>query len=315
MKLDNVRIDAITTFIEIVEAGTLGAAGRRLGISKSLVSKRLATLEAALNVRLLNRSTRQLTLTESGQYFFERCRVLLAQFQSVSEELSDQSEDIAGRINVSLPFCLANSKLTAALNVFTLQHPSLVVQIDYTDALPDLIGESFDLALAIGKIPNSSLIMRRLGKSDNVLVYSDAYARRYGVPANIEEIEYHLFAGATHLQGQAEWQFRRGTELRVISPKVRMRTNTRQGLLEAARDGLAIAALPTFLAHEAVTAGAVQVIASDWELVSDDVCILFPEKRYISRKVRALSGFLAEQIATIPNWDRPDWAPIIVPAG
>ncbi|MCS3896244.1 LysR family transcriptional regulator [Bradyrhizobium japonicum] len=303
MKPANLRIDVITTFIAIVEAGSMREASRRLGVSKSVVSQRLSALEAALNVRLLSRSTRQQALTDSGKYFFERCQKIAEDFQLAAEEVSDRQDEFSGTIRIAAPMSFAVLHLTDVFSTFLQTHPLIDLQIEFDDRMHDLVGDSFDMAVRIGRLKNSALIARRFGLSNRVVVCSPRYIAENGKPHSIESLENHYAVSYANLTPQSEWIFRRGDEIKSVTPKSRMRVNSGDIQLAAVKDGVAIAALPLFIVHKAIEAREVQIVDLDWQLVPDDLCIVYPQNRFLARKVRALSAAIIAHIGSPPRWE------------
>lgn len=304
MRPANLRIDFIETFIAIVEAGSMREAGRRLGLSKSVISQRLGSLELALNVRLLSRSTRQLALTDSGRNFFERCQRIIDEFQIAAEEVSDRPGQFSGTIRVAAPACFAEHHLTQVFSDFTRQNPLVSLQIEADDRMHDLVGESFDMAIRIGRLSNSALIVRRFGPSNRVVVCSSRYLAENGKPDSVESLENHGAVTYANITSQAEWTFRRGPEVKTVAPRSHMRVNNGNLQLAAVKDGVAIGALPLFLVQQAIEKGELQVLNFGWQLLPDDLCIVYPQNRFLARKVRALSSAVIAHIGAPPYWER-----------
>jgi DNA-binding transcriptional LysR family regulator len=304
MKPANLRIDVITTFIAIVEAGSMREAGRRLGVSKSVVSQRLSALEAALNVRLLSRSTRQQALTDSGRYFFDRCQKIVEEFQLAAEEVTDRQDEFSGTIRIAAPVSFAQLHLTGVFSGFLRENPLIDLQIDFDDRVHDLVGDSYDMAIRIGRLKNSALIVRRFGLSQRVVVCSPRYVKENGKPETIEDLENHYAVSYANITPQSEWIFRRGQELKSVTPKSRMRVNSGDIQLAAVKDGVAIAALPLFIVHDAIAKGEIDVVDLDWQLVPDDLCIVYPQNRFLARKVRALSAAVIAHVGSPPYWEK-----------
>ncbi len=303
MKPASLRIDVITTFIAIVEAGSMREAGRRLGISKSVVSQRLSALEAALGVRLLSRSTRQQALTDRGRYFFDRCQKVVEEFQAAAEEICEQQDELGGTIRIAAPVSFARLHLGGVFSQFLCANPLIDLQIDFDDRVHDLVGDSYDMAIRIGRLKNSALIMRRFGHSHRVVVCSPRYIAENGKPETVDDLENHYAVSYANITPQSEWIFRRGQELKSVTPKSRMRVNSGDIQLAAVKAGVAIAALPLFIVHEAITKGEIELVNFDWQLVPDDLCIIYPQNRFLPRKVRALSAAIIAHVGSPPYWE------------
>jgi DNA-binding transcriptional LysR family regulator len=304
MRHTNLRIHAIETFIAIVEAGSMREAGRRLGLSKSVISQRLGSLESALNVRLLSRSTRQQALTHTGRNFFERCQKIIEEFQLAAEEVSDPPGEFSGTIRLAAPVSFAERHLMTVFSEFSRRNPNINLQIEADDRMHDLVGESFDMAIRIGRLSNSALIVRRFGASNRVVVCSPRYLLEKGRPSSIESLESHCAVAYANITSQAEWTFRRGPEVKTVAPKSHMRVNSGNLQLAAVKDGMAIAALPLFLVHDAIEKGELVVLNFDWQLLPDDLCVVYPQNRFLARKVRALSSAIIAHVGTPPYWER-----------
>jgi DNA-binding transcriptional LysR family regulator len=299
------RFADIETFVSVVDLGSFSAAADRLGTSKSAVSRRVSQLEQRLGARLLNRTTRRLSLTDAGRALHERARRILGDLDEAEAEVADTQSALRGRLKVATPLSFGLLHLRPALEAFLERHPDLEVELDLNDRQVDLVSEGFDLALRIGRLSDSSLVARRISTVRRITVASPAYLARHGTPAHPMELTGHLGLRYSNLPRQEAWSYvaADGTELRPRVPD-RLAANNGEMLADAAERGLGITIQPTFIVHEAVAAGRLQRVLTDWKLVEQGMYLVYPPGRYLSQRVRAFSDHLADCFGTRPYWDR-----------
>lgn len=297
------RLDDMTAFVKVVECKSFTLAADRLGISKSVVSRRMSELENRLGVRLLNRTTRRLGLTEVGQAFYDRCVRILADVEEAEHAASKLHGAPRGTLKVNAPLSFGLQHLTPALTGFLECYPELRIDMDLNDRYVDLIEEGFDLAIRIGRLRDSSLIARRLAPSRQAVVASPAYFARHGRPASPEDLTAHNCLVYTNVPLAEQWQFRIDAEVRSVRVGGTLRVNNGEVLRDAAIAGLGLAILPTFICGADIAAGRLDVALQDCTVSQSAVHAVYPHSRHLSPKVRAFVDFLAARFGPVPYWD------------
>lgn len=297
------RLDDMLAFIKVVDTKSFTAAADRLNLSKSVVSRRIAELENRLGARLLNRTTRKLSLTEVGQAYYERCSRILADLEEAEQAVADLHAAPRGRLRVNAPLSFGFVHLAPAIAEFMRRYPSIEIDMDLNDRVVDLIDEGYDLAVRIGRLRDSSLIAKRLAPSRQVICASPAYLEKHGTPTRPEDLTNHNCLIYTNVPTAEQWQFRDGTETRSVRVSGTLRANNGDLLRAAAIAGLGIVILPTFLCGDALSSGQLQCILLDHTTQEGNVYALYPQNRHLSPKVRAFVDFLAERFGPRPYWD------------
>ena len=303
------RIDEIETFVQVIEAGGISQAAKRLDISKSSVSKRVSDLEDSLGVQLLYRSSRRVLPTERGLVFYERARAILSQLDEAAEELSEKPDELSGSVRISAPMSFGTLHLGPLLLPLLTRHPKLELTIDLDDRFVDIQGAGYDLAIRIGQLTDSALIARRLATVRRIICCSPGYADRFGVPATVDELARHDCLGYGNARAAESWQFE-GTgahdSVRSAASKSRFVANNGDLIRQAAVAGLGICILPSFIVCDALRQGALIPIKLDAEPVPGAMHAVYPPSRHRSRKVRAIVEHLATEIRDPPPWDPPE---------
>lgn len=294
----------MAVFARVVEAESFTGAARALGLSKSAVSKQVARLEADLGVRLLQRTTRRLSLTGEGATFFEGCQRMLAEASEAEAAVTHLAGGVRGRLRINAPMTFGVLHLAPLLPAFCARHPELEVELSLNDRRVDLIEEGYDVGLRIGGLPSSSLIARRLATSRPAVCASPAYLARNGRPERPEDLRAHVCLIYSYLDPPKIWRFRspRGpTRVTVSGP---LETNNGEVLLQAALAGQGIARLPSFIVGPALLDGRLIELLSDWQDPREPaIYVVYPERRHLAPKVRAFVDFVAERITDPPPWE------------
>lgn len=281
-------IEDLRTFVEVADAGGVSPAARRLGVSKSMVSRRLTRLEASLGIQLLARTTRGAGLTEAGITFRDYAARVCAEIDIARETISPAG-DLRGRLRVAIPLTSGPVHFAPVLAEMARQHPQLQIHADYNDRFVDLVADGFDCAIRVGALRDSNLIARRVGQIYGKLVASPDYIRRNGSPETPDDIASHRA-----LVGAEAWRFMDGEKIVTIKPQGRFKTDNGAALASAAAAGLGIAWLPDCVTHEYLMSGALVPIMSRYPLPVGGVFIVRPPSPHPARKVRVLSELLVE---------------------
>lgn len=292
-------LGALEAFVEVVDRGGFTAAAERLGLSKSVVSRRVQQLEARLQTRLLHRSTRAMGLTDAGRQFHERCRGLLQELQDACEQASGRTGEVAGLLRVTAPASFAQALMVPVLAVLARRHPRLQVDLVLDERRLDLLGEGFDLAVRAGPLPDSALRVRRLAQLQGVVAASPAYLAAHGEPHRPEELAAHVGLHHRELAPQELWRFvaSDGAVSTVTRFARRLQVNGFDTLEALARAGVGIAVLPLATAAPALARGELVALLPAHALQPHELSALYPSTRAQSPKLAALLDALVEHAA------------------
>ncbi len=291
-------LDDIGVFIEVIDSGSLTRAGARLGMSKSMISRRLARLEAELGAPLLARTTRGLSLTEAGADFRPYAERMVADLQSARDALSRQG-DVTGRLRLALPMSFGNSHLAPVLAELAARHPQLEISASYSDRVVDLVGEGFDAAVRLGNLADSSLIARRIAPIRALMVASPDYLARRGVPQTPADLADH--DAIPH--GENVWRFVRDGKRFAHRPRGRFMADSGAAELAGVVAGLGIAAMPAFLAAPAIERGEIVTLLDDYRIPPAGFYVVRPPPAEPApHKIRALTEILLEKFGD-DDWD------------
>lgn len=282
-------IEELRTFVEVADAGGVSPAARRLGVSKSIVSRRLVRLESDLGVQLLARTTRGAALTEAGTTFREYAARVCAEIDNAKEMILPAGE-LRGRLRIAAPLTFGPTHLAPVIADMGRRHPKLEIYTCYTDRFVDLVAEGYDCAIRVGFLPDSNLIARRVGPIRGSLVASPGYIRAHGVPEAPNEIVAHQAL----MQVNESWHFMDGNKRITIRPQGRFRADNGTALVSAAVAGLGIACLPDGVVEAHVRAGELVRIMTRYPLPEAGIFVIRPPGQYPSRKIRVLTEMLIE---------------------
>lgn len=282
-------IEDLRTFVEVADAGGVSPAARRLGVSKSIVSRRLGRLEAELGVQLLARTTRGASLTEAGLTFRDHAARACAEIDSARETILPAG-DLRGRLRVAAPLTFGPTHFASVLADMARRHPQLHVHTVYSDRFVDLIAEGFDCAIRVGYLQDSNLIARCVGPLYGKLVASLDYVAAHGAP----ETPADLAAHEALMQGTERWQFMDGDAIVTVHPRGRFKADNGTALLAAAIAGLGIAWLPDGLTDEHIASGALVPVMTRYSPPPAGIYVIRPPGQYPTRKVRVLTELLIE---------------------
>lgn len=282
----------IRAFMQVYDAGGFSAAARANGRSKALLSKYVTDLEDHLGVRLMNRTTRKLSLTEAGEAYYREASQLLGQLEDLDATIADQSAEARGLLRISAARNFGETSLAPALFKFITDHPDVTLDLRLEDRFVDLVDEGIDVALRIGSMPDSSLIVRKIAETRMVLCGSPALIKTLGVPKNVEALRNLPAIIDTNIQGQANWRFEvngKKTSVQVSGP---VRVNSPVAATQAAIDGLGFALLPSYLADSVIAEGRLVGLLTDMMSEGPWLQAVYPHRRHLSGKVRALIDHL-----------------------
>ncbi|RUW58116.1 LysR family transcriptional regulator [Mesorhizobium sp. M7A.F.Ca.US.008.03.1.1] len=289
-------IEELQTFVEVADAGGVSPAARRLGVSKSIVSRRLFRLEAELGVQLLARTTRGAALTEAGVAFRDHAAKVVAEIEMAKETILPAG-DLRGRLRVAVPLSVGPTQFAPVLAEMARRHPQLHIHTAYSDRFVDLISEGFDCSIRVGYLPDSNLIARRVGPVHGKFVASPDYIKAHGSPETPRELVAHQAL----MQGTEAWQLMDGDKITTVKPQGRFKADNGTALAAAAAAGLGIAWLPDCLIDEYVASGALVPLMTRHPPPPAGIYVIRPSGQYPARKVRVLTELLIECFEQAPH--------------
>jgi DNA-binding transcriptional LysR family regulator len=295
------RFQEMRTFVAVVEAGSFVRGADALRMSKTATSRLVGDLEARLGVRLLNRTTRRLSLTQEGEVFLERCREALAVVEEAEAEVTARSGEAVGRLRVNVPFSFGVLHLAPLWPQFMARHPKVDLEVALADRLVDLVDEGYDLAVRIARLPSSSLVSRRLASTRMVACASPEYLRQHGAPTHPDHLAQHAVLSYTLLAMGEHWAFTGPGGPVVAKVLPRMRSNSGDTCVAAALRHQGIVLQPTFLVGEALRTGALVEVMPEWRSIELGLYAVYPSRKHVTPKVRVLIDFLVE------SFRRPGW--------
>jgi DNA-binding transcriptional LysR family regulator len=306
------RLQAITAFAKVVETGSFARAASRLDVSVSSVSRQVSELEAHLDARLLNRTTRRLSLTESGRAFYQRCVLLLADLEEAEESASAGTARPRGTLRLTCGTTFGARHLAPAIAEFVARHPQMHFDVELSDRAVDLVDEGFDAAVRVGTIGSQQLVGRKIGETHLVCCASPRYLERHGIPQKPEDLAAHACLTYEYSPHKDVWPFRdpegdrsiRGDRsVRVNGP---VHANSGGFLVALAVDGLGITIEPDFIVGPEVRDGRLVPLLQAFESAPANIYVAYPSRRHLSAKVRAFADFLSAR------YQQPEW--LLAPA-
>lgn len=296
------KLDGIAAFVATAEAGSISAASRRLDLAKSVVSERLAELERTLATRLIQRTTRKLSLTENGRMFLPRAQRIMREAEEAAAELAAHSGTLAGPLRLSAPVSFGILHLAPALNNFLREHREIDVSLELNDRFVDAAAEGFDAVLRHGAVGDTRQIAKRLAVSRRLLVAAPAYLREHGTPRSLAELAQHH--GILYANREGDWRFSTQSGWSVIRPKAALRVNNGIVMRDAAIAGLGITLLPSFFIHESIKDGALVPLDVGAESEGAELFLTYARDHGAATKIQALAESLRQSFGDPPYWDR-----------
>ena len=294
----------IEAFTAVVDAGSFSAAGERLGVAKSVVSRRVSQLERRLGSRLLHRTTRRLALTDAGRNFYQRAVQILADLDDAEQSVTEETLELRGSLKLAAPLTFGLMHMSDAIADFLKEHPAIELNLDLNDRNINLVEEGFDMAVRIGNLEDSTLVSRRLGTAHNVTCASQSYLDTHGEPAHPDDLQQHIGLQYSNIPYRQQWCYET-PEGKTIhgKPQIRVRANNGESLAAAASAGLGITAGPTFILGKYIREGRLVSILNEYRRPSVGIHALYPPGRLIPKRIQVLSDFLSGRFGGQPYWD------------
>lgn len=286
------RWDGISEFVYIAEYESFTRAAKALGISTAQVSRQLSALEKRLNIKLLYRTTRKVSLTEEGRVFYQHCRSVLDGLDAAERAVNNLHSRPQGRIKLTAPVTYGEQQILPLVNDFMVQYGDIEVTAFLSNQKMDLVEEGYDLAIRIGKLTSSTMMARKLSKRSSYVCAAPSYIRKYGIPHSLTELNKHnCLLGALDY-----WRFNESGKVRNIRTKGRVRYNSGYSLVDAALKGLGIVQLPDYYVQKYLHSGELVSLLDNYTEVEEGIWAVYPHNRHLSPKIRLLVDYLAERL-------------------
>lgn len=298
------RIDAMRAFVTVVNEGTFTSAADRLAMSPQLASKYVSQLEQHLGVRLLNRTTRKLHLTEAGAQYHQHAQQVLDDIDDMENQLGDLQTQARGLLRISAPVSFATRHMAQLLSDFQSTHPDVGIDLQLNDRKVDIVEEGFDIALRIGHLKSSSLIAKRIAPVRVVLCASPDYLARYGTPESPDDLNNHRYLRYSYLDTEASPAVLKGFHDSARDSSADMISNNGDVLVAAAIAGAGIALQPTFISSAAIKEGALRIILPDYEPEPMSLYAVYAHRQLLASKVRSFIDFIDGYFGEPPYWDQ-----------
>lgn len=288
------KLRAMATFVRIVDAGSLTAAADDLQVSAPSVVRALATLERALGVRLLQRTTRRSSLTDEGREYYERCRRVLAEVEAADAALTARQSEPRGHLRITAPLAFGRTRVAPVVREFMTRYPAVEVELLLFDRMVDLVEEGIDAAVRIAQLPPSSLVAVRVGETRRIICASPEYLRRAGLPRRPADLAAHRCVVFSGLSPDGTWQFA-GKPARV-PVRAALRSNQVDVVLQACLDGVGCGQFLSYQVEDAVRARKLRTVLDDFAPAPMPIQIVYPQSRLLSPNVRAFVSLAAERL-------------------
>ncbi|WP_057461846.1 LysR family transcriptional regulator [Pseudovibrio sp. POLY-S9] len=290
-------ITRIRCFLQVVESGGFSAAARDMGRSKALISKYVSELEDELGVRLLNRTTRQISLTQVGEAYFREAGELLQRFDDLKDAVQQDHREVRGRLRLSAPRSFSEATLGRVLASFLQEHPRVELDIEMEDRFVDIVEEGYDVAIRVAELEDSSLIARKIRDVRVVVCASPAYWEAHGMPEKASDLANMPCIIDTNYKHKTNWMFLANGERFSVPVKGPMHVNSAKTAVAAALAGLGVVRLPIFYVLEELMAGTLIPALEDYEVPGPAMYAVYPHRRHLSAKVRAFVDYMV-------NWHK-----------
>jgi DNA-binding transcriptional LysR family regulator len=292
----------ISTFVEVVARGSLSAAARAEGIAPAMIGRRLDALEERLGVKLLQRTTRKIALTNEGTAFLEDCQRILAELEDAEAAVSDRSARATGHLTISAPAGFGRRHVAPLLPSFLAEHRDLTLSLDLNDRVVDLIGEGVDVAIRIASLTDSSLVGVKLADNKRVVVASPGYIKRHGTPATLDDLSKHNCLAISSQGSQRGWTFRQHGRNVTIKVTGNLECNDGQVLHDWALDGKGLSWRSMWEVATEIESGELVTVLDDFAAPGSDIYAVFAQRRHLPLRIRALVDFLRRTYGQQDYW-------------
>jgi len=284
--------DGISEFVNVAEVESFTQAAKKLAISTAQVSRQINALEKRLNVKLLYRTTRKVSLTEEGRVFYQHCRGVLDGLDVAERAITNLQSKPQGKIKLTAPVTYGEQQILPLVNDFIKQHKEIEVSAYLSNQQLDLVDQGFDLAIRLGKLSDSSMMAKKLAARTNHVCASPAYLDKYGVPHSLSELDKHSCLLGT----RDYWHFSDAGREKNLRVSGTLRYNSGYGLVDAALKGLGLVQLPDYYIKEHLESGKLISLLDNYKVADEGIWAVYPQNRHLSPKIRLLVGYLAERL-------------------
>ena len=297
------KLTGMKVFAFVARLGSFSAAAEELGISRAMASKYMNFLESELGIRLLNRTTRQLSLTEVGSVYRERINNILAEIEDTELAVTHLQTEARGTLKIISPPSFGSFHLARSFSEYKERYPDVEIELILTDRTPDLFEEGVDLAIYLGELDDSSLIARKLAAARIVVCGAPEYLATNGIPETPADLEQHNCLTLSHRTALSEWKFLINSEKTIMHPSGNLRANTADPLRIAAIKGCGLVQLPSYIVGLDILSGRLQPVLEQYEPEELPIYVVYIHRRHLSTKVRTFVDFICEQFQPEPYWD------------
>ncbi len=298
-------LDDLMLFVNVVDANSFSKAAKHLGVTKSLVSKHISQLETRLGARLLNRSTRKLSLTEAGTLLFQHCKRIQQDIDTALLAVSYTQDQPRGKLRVNAPLSFGHLHLIPAVTDFMLSYPEIQVELLLGSQYANLIETGLDLAIQIKDLPDSALIAKKLAVRSTQVCGSPAYFSQHGYPRKPDDLESHnCLVYRTQGQTSNEWRFFENGVDKIIKVSGNLEVNSSLGLARAASAGTGLAKLPGYMISDDINQGRLETVLTEYCPRDIGIYAVYPQNRLIAPKVKVFIDFLADRFASESYWNK-----------
>lgn len=297
-------LEGVASFIAVVEAQSFSAGARQMKRSKAALSLQVKKLEDRLGVRLLNRTTRRLSLTDEGRRYAEHCRRILDEIREAEDALDSTHTTARGRLRINAPMSFGIHHLGSAVADFMIRYPQVSVELVLNDQQVELVDSGFDMAIRIANLPDSSLVARRISSCRRIVVATPDYWDKFGRPEHPDDLKSHNVLLYDYLETPDTWSFN-GPDGRLRVPlKGNFRSNNGDVMLAAVRSGLGVDKVPTFFCCEDIRSGRLEPVLQAFEEDPLIIYAVYPHRRHLPTRVRLFMDFLEQRFTEQPHWDQ-----------
>jgi len=287
-------LDGVAVFVAVVNSGSFKEAAESLGHSTSYVSKEVSRLEKRLASRLLNRTTRTISLTDAGKAYYERCQQIVIDAENASRSVSRLQDEPRGLLRVNAPTSFGSRHLLEHLSQFLHRYPEVTLEIEFNDRRIDVVAEGYDVVIRVGYVGDSNLVARAFTRSRMVVIASPEYLRQHGTPQRASDLEQHHCIAYTLTANPLNWEFRKGDEHVQVKLSARALCNNAETMVALTCGGIGITRMPLFNCEREVDEGRLKVILDDYEQPEFGVYAVYPHRQYLTAKVRVFVDYLVE---------------------
>jgi len=296
------RIDSMQLFVRVAELGSFAAAAQQLNVERSVVTRKIAALEAHLGAKLLARSTRRLSLTSAGAPYLEKCREILSLVAAAEADLTENRHSPRGHIRITLPFSFGIHQLMPMFGDFMAENQDITIELEFNDRRVNLIEGGFDMAIRITDKLGQGDVARKIGSSHSVVVAAPDYLKKHGFPNHPNELINHECLGYLP-DMRSSWAFVINGEIQWFPIAGRLEANSGDALLVTTLGGMGISNAPTFIVEKAVREGNLAILLPIFPMPEVGIYAVFPSNRYVPHRIRTLVDYLAQRIGAKPSWD------------